>query len=180
MQIVVNQERDEVQEEKPDPWLVSSKQEAPFKDPETVEVRGSVKRVELPVIKKEMQDVPEELSVETVPIVTGELSKKVKVEKKEVDEPGETKAQEEVKEQTDTVIKEKDKEDVQTESSLDPETEHSILKLRKLSKNNIESERKRSMDLEAVAKTPITPDSNDDFVFSDEDEPFDVPDISIC
>ena len=65
--------------------------------------------------------------------------------------------------------------------SMDSETEKSILKLRKLSMDYIEKERKKSMELEAITATSITPDANDDFEFSEDDdnEPFDVPDISL-
>lgn len=162
-------------EEKPDPWLMSSQSDASFQRGEKPESRGSVKRKEIPVISESVE-VAATTEVETVPIVTGDMSKKVKVEERREEEPEEAKI-EPKKEEKEPMEEIHSKETV----SMDSETEKSILKLRKLSMDYIEKERKKSMELEAITATSITPDANDDFEFSEDDdnEPFDVPDISL-
>ena len=55
--------------------------------------------------------------------------------------------------------------------------ESSVMKLRKLSQDFAEKERKKSMEIEAMPITPNAP-GDDDFVFSDDDS-FDVPDINL-
>ena len=182
VQVLVNPEEDLEKEEKPDPWLMSSQPEASMPRVEKQENRGSMKRREIPVISDSVETLAT-TEVETVPIVTGDVSKKVKV----VEKNGEVEAKEE--EEMRIEIK---KEEVQAENpmeenqpketaSVDSETEKSILKLRKLSMDYIEKERKKSMELEALAANSVTPDGNDDFEFSDDDdnEPFDVPDVPL-
>ena len=65
----------------------------------------------------------------------------------------------------------------------DPETkkrkvDEEISKLRKMSQDYAESERKRSMELQATTLA-TTPQDSDGFAFSDDDDEFDVPDIDI-
>ena len=65
----------------------------------------------------------------------------------------------------------------------DPETkkrkvDDEISKLRKMSQDYVESERKRSMEMQSK-ETPTTPQDSDGFAFSDDDDEFDVPDIDI-
>ena len=55
--------------------------------------------------------------------------------------------------------------------------ESSVMKLRKLSQDFVEKERKKSMEIEAMPITPNAP-GDDDYVFSDDDS-FDVPDITL-
>ena len=135
--------------------------------------------VEIPVISESVE-MAAATEVETVPIVTGDMSKKVKVEER--GEEPERKEEEEAKIEPKKEEKEPMEEMNSKETvSMDSETEKSILKLRKLSMDYIEKERKKSMELEAITATSITPDANDDFEFSEDDdnEPFDVPDISL-
>lgn len=175
---MVNPDVESETEENPDPWLMSSQSDASFQRGEKQESRGSVKRKEIPVISESVE-VAATTEVETVPIVTGDMSKKVKVEeRREEPERKEEEAKSEPKKEEKEPMEElNSKETV----SMDSETEKSILKLRKLSMDYIEKERKKSMELEAITATSITPDANDDFEFSEDDdnEPFDVPDISL-
>ena len=65
----------------------------------------------------------------------------------------------------------------------DPETkkrkvDEEISKLRKMSQDYAESERKRSMEMQTTTIT-TTPQDSDGFAFSDDDDEFDVPDIDI-
>lgn len=53
-----------------------------------------------------------------------------------------------------------------------------ISKLRKMSQDYMESERKRSVEIQAKV-IPTTPQDSDGFAFSDDDDEFDVPDIDI-
>lgn len=53
-----------------------------------------------------------------------------------------------------------------------------ISKLRKMSQDYMESERKRSVEVQAKV-IPTTPQDSDGFAFSDDDDEFDVPDIDI-
>ena len=180
---MVNPDVEPETEEKPDPWLMSSQSDASFQRGEKQESRVSVKRKEIPVIS-ETVEMAATVDVETVPIVTGDMSKKMKMEevpeRKEEEKKKKGVKVEQKKEETEE--KEPKGESVSKETaSMDLETEKSILKLRKLSMDYIEKERKKSMELEAITATTITPDANDDFEFSDDDdnEPFDVPDISL-
>lgn len=176
---MVNPDVESETEEKPDPWLMSSHSDASFQRGEKQESRGSVKRKEIPVISESVE-MAAATEVETVPIVTGDMSKKVKVEER--GEEPERKEEEETKIEPKKEEKEPMEEMNSKETvSMDSETEKSILKLRKLSMDYIEKERKKSMELEAITATSITPDANDDFEFSEDDdnEPFDVPDISL-
>lgn len=175
---MVNPDVESETEEKPDPWLMSSQSDASFQRGEKQESRGSVKRKEIPVISESVE-MAATTEVETVPIVTGDMSKKVKVEERR-EEP--ERREEEAKIETKKEEKEPMEEMNSKETvSMDSETEKSLVKLRKLSMDYIEKERKKSMELEAITATSITPDANDDFEFSEDDdnEPFDVPDISL-
>lgn len=175
---MVNPDVESETEEKPDPWLMSSQSDASFQRGEKQESRGSVKRKEIPVISESVE-VAATTEVETVPIVTGDMSKKVKVEeRREEPERKEEEAKSEPKKEEKEPMEEMNSKET---VSMDSETEKSILKLRKLSMDYIEKERKKSMELEAITATSITPDANDDFEFSEDDdnEPFDVPDISL-
>lgn len=180
---MINPDEESEEVEKPDPWPMSSQSDTSFSKMEKQESRGSVKRREIPVISEPME-MAASTEVETVPIVTGDISKKVKVENEREEQEKKENEQEELKI---TLKKEEKEEKEPTEEnvprklvSMDSETEKSILKLRKLSTDYIEKERKKSMELEAITTTSITPDGNDDFEFSDDDnEPFDVPDISL-
>lgn len=175
---MVNPDVESETEENPDPWLMSSQSDASFQRGEKQESRGSVKRKEIPVISESVE-VAATTEVETVPIVTGDMSKKVKVEEgREEPERKEEEAKSEPKKEEKEPMEEMNSKET---VSMDSETEKSILKLRKLSMDYIEKERKKSMELEAITATSITPDANDDFEFSEDDdnEPFDVPDISL-
>ena len=76
---MVNPDVESETEEKPDPWLMSSQSDASFQRGEKQESRGSVKRKEIPVISESVE-MAATADVETVPIVTGDMSKKMKVE----------------------------------------------------------------------------------------------------
>lgn len=174
---MINPDEESEEVEKPDPWLMSSQSDSSFSKMEKQESRGSVKRREIPVISEPME-MTASTEVETVPIVTGDISKKVKVKNEREEQEKKEDEQEELK----ITLKREEKEEKEPKKlvSMDSETEKSILKLRKLSTDYVEKERKKSMELEAITTTSITPDGNDDFEFSDDDnEPFDVPDISL-
>ena len=115
--------------------------------------RVSMKRAEIPIIAKE--PVIDNGKVETIPIQTGSSRSQ---------QPQQPQQQSQVENPMDKMIK------LQSEET----TENTMMRLRKLSQDFAEKERKKSME---IANVPITPNpGEDDFVFSD-DGSFDVPDL---
>ena len=121
--------------------------------------RQSVKRASIPIITREVEDhsnLPI-TTVTTVPIQTGDS---VQVNDKE------------------DTIEMPAKQVHMNEEKLSNQmnnVESTMMRLRKLSQDFVEQERKKSIELEKIPTTPIT-NGDDDFVFSD-DSDFDVPDI---
>ena len=121
--------------------------------------RQSVKRASIPIITREVEDhsnLPN-TTVTTVPIQTGDS---VQVNDKE------------------DTIEMPAKQVHMNEEKLSNQmknVESTMMRLRKLSQDFVEQERKKSIELEKIPTTPIT-NGDDDFVFSD-DSDFDVPDI---
>ena len=113
--------------------------------------RQSVKRASIPIITREVEDHS------NLPIQTGDS---VQVNDKE------------------DTIEMPAKQVHMNEEKLSNQmnnVESTMMRLRKLSQDFVEQERKKSIELEKIPTTPIT-NGDDDFVFSD-DSDFDVPDI---
>ena len=119
--------------------------------------RQSVKRASIPIITREVEE-PSNLpvaTVTTVPIQTGDC--------------------EQVKEDTVEMPAKHVHVDEEKPVNQMNNVESTMMRLRKLSQDFVEQERKKSIELEKIPTTPIT-NGDDDFVFSDDSE-FDVPDI---
>ena len=114
-----------------------------------------MKRAEIPIIAKD--PVIDNDKVETIPIQTGSSQSQQVQQSQQVKQPqGENPLEKKIK--------------LQSEET----TENTMMRLRKLSQDFAEKERKKSME---IANVPITPNpGDDDFVFSD-DGSFDVPDL---
>lgn len=123
--------------------------------------RHSVKRASIPIITREVEEQAA-VPVTTVPIQTGEpIQQATFMDTNEQETPS----------------KQVHVEEEKTTSQAN-NVESTMIRLRKLSQDFVEQERKKSMELEKIPLTPPT-NADDDFVFS-EDSDFDVPDIYPC